>query len=309
MLAERDELEKALELTSRYVELTKGNDLAFVGSSHLFLAKAQFSAGDLGGAENTLQQLADIGRIHYLPRFISSQLKARLARVYLAQDRYSLAAQLVKENERIIEGENNLLYDNILLSQVRLRLFLGKLDEAVELLSRLLAVTETRGHTSRQIEVLALQALALQATGELPQAIDSLSRALTLAEPGGYVHAFVDEGQPMARLLYEALSQGIARDYVQRLLAAFPNIEPEPPQPTESRPSPDEFIEPLSDRELDILQLIAEGLTNQEIATRLYLSLNTVKAHTRNIYGKLNVNSRTQAIARSQAFGLLVNKD
>jgi LuxR family maltose regulon positive regulatory protein len=139
--------------------------------------------------------------------------------------------------------------------------------------------------------------------------MDDLGRALTLAEPGGFVRVFVDEGAPMARLLYEALSQGIEKNYVQRLLAVFPDIETEQPRPTTPRISSDELIEPLSERELDILNLIAEGLTNQEIATRLYLSLNTVKAHTRNIYGKLNVNSRTQAIARSQAFGLLTNRD
>jgi LuxR family maltose regulon positive regulatory protein len=229
--------------------------------------------------------------------------------VYMAQNRYSLAAQLIQENDLDIESEINLLYDDILLTQVRLQLFFERLDEAFLVLSRLLAVTEVRAHISRQIEILALQALAFQIKGDLPQALDSLSRALTLAEPGGYVHVFVVEGQPMAHLLYEALSQGIAQNYTQRLLAAFPNIESEKPKPTVSQPSSGDYIEPLSERELDILNLIAEGLTNQEIATRLYLSLNTVKAHTRNIYGKLNVNSRTQAIARSQAFGLLSNKD
>ena len=109
----------------------------------------------------------------------------------------------------------------------------------------------------------------------------------------------------MARLLYEALAQEIAPDYVRRLLAAFPVSGPEQtvsPQP--ENPALD-WIEPLSDRELEVLQLIAEGLTNQEIANRLFLALNTVKAHTRNIYSKLGVNSRIQAVARARDLGLL----
>ena len=133
-------------------------------------------------------------------------------------------------------------------------------------------------------------------------AIQNLERALTLAESGGYVRVFVDEGPPMAHLLYEALKQKIAPDYVQRLLKAFSLEEPEKAKAQ----SPErDLIEPLSDREIEILQLIAEGLTNQEIGARLYLSLNTVKVHTRNIYGKLDVNSRTQAAARARTLGIL----
>jgi LuxR family maltose regulon positive regulatory protein len=109
----------------------------------------------------------------------------------------------------------------------------------------------------------------------------------------------------MARVLYEALSREIAPDYVRRLLAAFHSAEPEQPEPTRSQVSEAELIEPLSERELEVLQLIAEGLTNREIASRLFLSLNTVKTHTRNIYGKLGVHSRTQATTRSQALDIL----
>ncbi len=109
----------------------------------------------------------------------------------------------------------------------------------------------------------------------------------------------------MARLLYEALARGIAPDYVRRLLAAFPVAEPEQAAPSETQAPNSDLIEPLSERELEVLQLIAEGLTNPEIASRLFLSLNTVKAHTRNIYGKLGVHSRTQAVARARALGVL----
>jgi LuxR family maltose regulon positive regulatory protein len=109
----------------------------------------------------------------------------------------------------------------------------------------------------------------------------------------------------MARLLYEAATRGIALDYARRLLAAFPVAEPEKADPSKAQVPRSELVEPLSERELEILELLAEGLTNQEIASRLFLALNTVKTHSRNIYGKLNVHSRTQAVARAQALGLL----
>ena len=133
----------------------------------------------------------------------------------------------------------------------------------------------------------------------------ALERSLTLAGPRGFIRIYVDEGPPMARLLYEALSRRIAPDYVRRLLAAFPESEPEPTDPSISRAQESDLIEPLSERELEVLQLIAEGLTNPEIASRLFLSLNTVKAHARNIYGKLGVHNRTQAVVRARTLGIL----
>jgi len=107
----------------------------------------------------------------------------------------------------------------------------------------------------------------------------------------------------MASLLYETLSRGVAPEYVRRLLAAFPMTEREKSAPTKLQ-VPD-LIEPLSEREIEVLQLIAEGLTNPEIAARLFLSLHTIKTHTRNIYGKLGVNNRTQAVARGKSVGVL----
>jgi LuxR family maltose regulon positive regulatory protein len=150
-----------------------------------------------------------------------------------------------------------------------------------------------------------LRAAAFQAEGDTAQASTTLERALTLAEPGGFIRVFVDEGPPMARLLYEALNRGIAPDYVRRLLAAFPMAEPEKAEPSRAQTAKPELVEPLSERELEVLQLIAEGLTNPEIAARLFLALNTVKTHSRNIYGKLGVHSRTQAVSRARALGLL----
>jgi LuxR family maltose regulon positive regulatory protein len=109
----------------------------------------------------------------------------------------------------------------------------------------------------------------------------------------------------MARLLYEALSRGIMPDYVRQLLGAFPLDEPEQATSTKSQVDQSKLIEPLSEREIEVLQLITEGLTNQEIASKLYLSLNTIKSHSRNIYAKLGVHTRTQAVARGRALGLI----
>jgi LuxR family maltose regulon positive regulatory protein len=180
-----------------------------------------------------------------------------------------------------------------------------QLDQATRLLRRLLVTAEAGGRTAKVIEILNLQALAFQAGGDTAQALITLGKALTLAEPGGFVRIFVDEGPPMARLLYEALSREIAPGYVRRLLAAFPIVEPVQPGPTIPQVPETEWIEPLSERELEVLHLIADGLTNPEIASRLFISLNTVKAHCKNIYGKLGVKNRMQAIGRARALGLL----
>jgi LuxR family maltose regulon positive regulatory protein len=183
----------------------------------------------------------------------------------------------------------------------------GEMGKAYGLLVRLQDDAEIGGRKGDLIEILALQALSFQAKDDTDQAITTLEKALTLAEPEGYVRVFVDEGPAMARLLYEALSRGISPDYIRRLLAAFPDTEPEQTDPTKFPAPESEWVEPLSEREIEVLQLVAEGLTNKEIATRLYLSLNTIKVHTRNINGKLGVKNRMQAAARARALGILPN--
>jgi LuxR family maltose regulon positive regulatory protein len=129
--------------------------------------------------------------------------------------------------------------------------------------------------------------------------VSALERALSLAEPEGYVRTFVDEGEPMAQLLRRALSQGIAPEYAARLLDAFG--EPAAPLPPAAQP----LIEPLTDRELEVLRLIAAGLSNREIAHQLVVAVSTVKTHINHIYGKLDAKSRTHAVAQARALDLL----
>ena len=155
------------------------------------------------------------------------------------------------------------------------------------------------------LEILALQALTYQAQGKDKEALAALEVALSVGEPENYVRVFLDEGRPMARLLYLAAERGIYPEYTGRLLAAYPAQE----RPSRASLSPGSatpsLVEPLSKRELEVMQLIAAGDSNAEIARALHISVGTVKNHAKNIYSKLNVHSRAQAMARARELGLI----
>lgn len=184
------------------------------------------------------------------------------------------------------------------------------IHEAVELLAHLLKAAEEGGRDGSVIRILVLQALAHKAQGNTSFALTILEHALNLAKPEGYVRVFVDEGLPMAELLHEAAIQSIMPDYVNKLLVVFGAEKQQcsgqtnsPPQSLDPRAN--SIRESLSERELEILSLIAAGKKNQEIADQLIISINTVRYHTKNLYGKLGVNKRTQAVARSHELDLI----
>jgi LuxR family maltose regulon positive regulatory protein len=182
----------------------------------------------------------------------------------------------------------------------------GRAAEALPLLTRLLEAAVAMGRHGDEIRYLVMMALAHYAVENTQTALECLAQALALAEPRGYVRLFVDEGQPMAELLRLAVSQNIAPDYASSLLAAFPeyvlsavSIDKEETVITQI------LVEPLSEREIEVLRLMAEGYKYQEIAERLVVSINTVRHHTRNVYGKLDANNRTQAIGRAKELNIL----
>jgi len=179
------------------------------------------------------------------------------------------------------------------------------LGPVLDFLARQLRVHEEGGWSECVIELLALRALALDAQGKTHRALDDVRRALALAEPEGYLRIFVDEGPPMARLLYEAAARGIMPEYAGRLLAAFSAAEPPRDGLLRGADTGAGMVEPLSGRELEVLGLVAEGLSNREIAQTLVISPKTVKRHTSSIYGKLGVHSRTQAVAKARVLGIL----
>lgn len=267
----------------------------------------------LGDLDSALELLDEAERLYVrtpLPEV--RPIAAMKTRVWARQGRLSEALGWARERGLSVHDELSYLseFEHITLARVLIASYRDhggdSIHDAVGLLERLLKTAEEGARKGSMIEILVLQALAFEAQGNISHALAPLERSLALGEPEGYQRMFVDEGPPMARLLYEALARGIAPRYVQRLLAAFPVVEPEPADRSVRRPSESGLIEPLSEREIEILQLIADGLTNQEIAVRLYLSLNTVKVHARNIYGKLGVTNRTQASSRARALGILI---
>lgn len=179
------------------------------------------------------------------------------------------------------------------------------LQTLFQFLNRQFEIAEEEERTGRMIEALILQSLALQVQDDDNRALSALQRALTLAEPEGFVRIFVDEGTHMAALLYQAAERGISPEYAGRLLAAFPDAAPRPGDRLHTSEIQSQMVEPLSERESEVLQLIAAGLTNRQIAQKLFLSPNTIRVHASNIYGKLGVHNRTQAVARARRLGIL----
>ena len=196
------------------------------------------------------------------------------------------------------------------LIQARLYLRQNQPDQARALLDEIHLSVKSSDRKGHLIEILALTALAQHAQGEVPLAVYTLQRAMRIAEPDGYMRTFVDEGPPMAALLYQALKEGVMPDYVGRLLAVFPadepvaNSSPDSPEPLRVKSPEEQLVEPLSEREFEVLQLMAGGASNKKIAEALTIAVTTAKKHVSNIIRKLGVDNRTQAVAKGRTLGL-----
>ncbi len=257
----------------------------------VLLARVKLAQGDAAGALTTLAEAEQFVQARDFGHWEREITAVRL-QTHLQQDNLSVAAQLAESHDEPF-------------SQARVHLAQDDPTAALAVLEPVLQQAEANDWADRRLQALLLQALAHWQQREAETAVRTLQEALALAKPGGLIRAFVDEGAAMARLLYEALAQGVEPVYVRQLLAAFHTNGSEtavssPPSEAEAA-----FVEPLSEREIEVLQLIAEGLSNQEVANRLYLSLHTVKVHAHNIYSKLGVKNRTQAVAKGRTLGLL----
>jgi LuxR family maltose regulon positive regulatory protein len=287
--------------------LAELNDLdeVILGWSYLSLTRVLFSKGELARAEEIVQRMYKVIRESIIPTYITNLNASWQARIWLAQNKLEAASQWMNERGPDLKMKPSHFDGMEYVGFVRILIAQRKLKESISILERLLEAAQMGGDVTREIELLILQALTFQSGGDINQALVTIEKALNLGEPRGFCRIFVDEGSSMARLLYNALDRGIAPVYVSRLLQAFPVDTSEQVEPPMSQVLEADYIEPLSEREIEVLQLIAEGLTNPEIAARLILSLYTVKTHTRNIYGKLGVNNRTKAVAKAKALGIL----
>jgi LuxR family transcriptional regulator, maltose regulon positive regulatory protein len=193
------------------------------------------------------------------------------------------------------------------ISQAQVHLAEGDPLTALAVLEPLRRQADEKGWADERLKVMVLQAVAHHAHGDKNKAVQLLSDALVLAEPGGFIRIFVDEGTPMAHLLSEAAADGIMPDYSAELLAAFEAEAHKSEGRSYMSPAPPDqpLVEPLSQRELEVLQLIARGLSNREIGERLFLALDTVKGHNRRIFGKLSVQRRTEAVAKARSLDIL----
>ena len=259
-------------------------------ASEVLLARLKLAQGDMAGATALLDKAGQSARQHEFVHQISEVAAVRLL-ILLQQGNLTAAAQLAGEHE-------------LPLSQARVRLAQGDSAATLALLESLRRKMKDEGLVDELLKVMVLQAVALDAHGDKDNAVKILGEALALAEPGGFIRLFVDEGLAVVQLLSAAAVRGSMPGYIRKLLAAF-EAEKQKSEDKSYLPADQPLVEPLSQRELEVLHLIAQGLSNREISERLYLALSTVKGHNRVIFGKLQVQRRTEAVARARELGLL----
>jgi LuxR family maltose regulon positive regulatory protein len=314
---EWNDLEAAEELSREGLEMAEQWSRFLAISCYLVLSRVRQGRGDLEAAADLLDRCQRLAVEYDLTEMDDIIVDASLVRVWLAQGDLEAAARWVERRKfdsaavaAELEGRqsgDSLEYVRQLeyVALGRFYVAQGYLDQALEVLKPLSRATERQGWGLLLMETLALQALAFQEQGDLEQALTVLDRALTLGEPEGYVRTFVDEGEPMADLLREAASRGIAPEYVSRLLGVFEVTEHGALEEIGTAREVQPLAEPLSERELEVLRLLNTSLSSAEMADELVVSVNTVRTHIRSIYSKLGVHSRYEAVDRARELKLI----
>jgi LuxR family maltose regulon positive regulatory protein len=312
ILREWNDLDSAEQSILKGIEMGKlGGNLDIVMSGYGFLLSVKQGQGDLVGAREARQTIEELA-VTFKNKVLLLESGARNARLSLAQGDLPSAEEWARQYESFTGQDPAYNEEFARITLARLRLAQLRFLEAIELLVQLREEAEAAERMGSVIEILTLEALAFAAQGDQQRALTSLERALTLAEPEGYIRLFIDEGEPMRLLLLDyqsiikkKISDGVDSEslrlltYTDKLLAAFS------PPAAVGKPKSETLLEPPSERELDILRLIATGRTNQEIADMLVIAVSTVKSHINSLYGKLGTNRRTQAIAIARDMGLL----
>jgi LuxR family maltose regulon positive regulatory protein len=322
VLYEWNDLEAAAHHLGRSIDLGRlwGNVDA-LSNDYIALARLRRARGDLPGASDAVQEVEQLVKGRGLHVTAAAEVAAGRARLAMSTADLSVVERWVRDCGLDPEGEINPLREEEVIGLARALIALNRTDAAGRLLDRLLEGVENDRRQGRGIEILVLQALAHHAQDDQDRARTAVGRAVALAEPEGYVRTFLDEGEPLRSLLSDlrhhlagqaeaegAQDRGRLLAYIGDLLAAFDASEAGAPpvlSADQAAPPGGQLVEPLSERELEVLRLVADGLTNQAIADELFIAVSTVKSHTNSIYGKLGVRNRTQAVAEARALGLL----
>lgn len=311
---EWNHLDAATSLLQEGIKLCErtGNGRAML-QAHITLAFIKQAQGDTDSANAIMQQVVQRTSPQHLSQHRNAQVEAFGAWLSLMQGDAAAALRWLQHCGLSLEQQVSHLREREHLTLVRVLIAQHRIDEAKQWLANLLQLAEAQGRTGSVLEILMLQAEALHASGEVMQAIEQLSQVLAFAEPEGYIRLFVDEGEPMAHLLVQMRHRppGVhqaSTHYREHLLALLGRV-PDEDVPHEAFAVPGPGIyplsEPLSERELEVLRLIVAGYSNREIADRLVIAVSTVKWYVNAIYGKLQVESRTKAIARARELHIM----
>jgi len=308
---EWNDLEAADRDTSRGVELCVqvGQPDSLV-EAYVSLARLRLAQADLPAATDALRKAGQIAETTKVDPWVSCWLDDCRLRLWLSSGDIAAAVRWAEASGLRVDGELSFLHDlnhvnlaRVLVAQSTQEPSGPFSDQALGLLARLREAAAGAGWVGETIRILILQALALRANGAQAAALATLERALHLAEPEGYVRTFLDEGEPMVELLRQAATRGISVGYVSNLLAASVG-EPEDRRGVWGPVHP-ALVEPLTERELEVLRLLPSSLSSTEIAAHLVISVHTARTHIKSIYGKLDVHSRLEAVQRARELGLL----
>jgi ATP/maltotriose-dependent transcriptional regulator MalT len=325
ILCEWNELEAALLDARQGLALgLKWGQADSLTVNYIYLSRALSASGDIAGARETLikgQQVA--GQVSL---WFHDLVSASLANLHLVLGELDEVIAWSRERRLSLDGEISFAVEGEYRTLAWLLIEQGRAAEALPLLAHLLQVVESGESVHSTIQTLLLQALACQAAGNPEAALVSLDRALSLGEAGGFLRSYLYPGEPMRRLLAELKTRtagpaakphlllagssddaGLRRrlSHLERILAAFPAVETQPSRPTGLPVQPAGMVEPISEREMEVLRYLAGHLTVPEIASALYVSPYTVRSHVKSIYGKLGVHNRSQAVQRARELGLL----
>jgi LuxR family transcriptional regulator, maltose regulon positive regulatory protein len=314
VLCEWNDLDAAEQHLAQGMDLVAGPltvDAAYITQGYLALARLQQARGNPAAAQLTLETSMALARQRGFVAHLIARGAAVQARLALAQG--NLAAAVAWADASGLHAADDLSFPREAEDLILARVWIAQagsesasslLPQAMNLLDRLLEDAEAKARYGSVLEILIVRALGQWAQGARSDALATLERALTLAAPEGCIRRFVDEGPVMAAMLHAADARRIAPDYMSRLLAAFPTheggrmqAEGDPALQRSSSAVPQPLVEPLSARELEVLRLIADGKSNADVARTLVIAISTVKTHTNSIFSKLQVTSRTQAIA------------